>query len=120
MQREQAMTNCPNCGAVLNYDGGLHCDYCGAVFERPRVECAVKIHSPEVGEDMLRMLARGLGGGSLGLGSIGLGFGTTCEAGGDGQDGQQQSNDLFHNSFSFLCFGCADVLFGCLHYTLPN
>ena len=60
MQREQAMTNCPNCGAVLNYDGGLHCDYCGAVFERPRVECAVKIHSPEVGEDMLRMLARGL------------------------------------------------------------
>lgn len=30
-----ADSNCPNCGAILNYDGGLHCDYCGAVFERP-------------------------------------------------------------------------------------
>lgn len=29
------MTNCPNCNAILNYEGGLHCDYCGAVFERP-------------------------------------------------------------------------------------
>lgn len=29
------MTNCPNCSAILSYDGGLHCDYCGARFERP-------------------------------------------------------------------------------------
>ncbi len=30
-----ARTNCPNCNAVLSYEGGLHCDYCGARFERP-------------------------------------------------------------------------------------
>lgn len=28
--------NCPNCGAILSYDGGKHCDYCGAVFEESR------------------------------------------------------------------------------------
>lgn len=28
-------TNCPNCDAVLSYDGGLHCSYCGAWFEKP-------------------------------------------------------------------------------------
>ena len=28
--------NCPNCNGVLSYAGGLHCDYCGAWFERPR------------------------------------------------------------------------------------
>lgn len=28
-------SNCPNCDAVLSYEGGLHCDYCGARFERP-------------------------------------------------------------------------------------
>lgn len=33
------VSNCPNCGAVLDYEGGLHCEYCGARFERPaRVE----------------------------------------------------------------------------------
>ena len=31
-----ASPNCPNCGAVISYDGGKHCDYCGAVFEEPR------------------------------------------------------------------------------------
>ena len=34
-----AQTNCPNCGAILNRDGGLHCDYCGAVFEKPEPDC---------------------------------------------------------------------------------
>lgn len=33
------MTNCPNCGAVLSCEGGLHCDYCGSVFERPEPNC---------------------------------------------------------------------------------
>ena len=28
--------NCPNCNAILSYEGGLHCDYCGAWFEEPR------------------------------------------------------------------------------------
>jgi predicted amidophosphoribosyltransferase len=30
-----AKSNCDNCGAPLAYDGGLHCDYCGTVYERP-------------------------------------------------------------------------------------
>lgn len=54
------MTNCPNCNALLSYEGGLHCDYCGAVFERPRRDCVVKVHSPEMDEGAMRMLARGL------------------------------------------------------------
>ena len=29
------MSNCPNCNAILSYEGGLHCDYCGAWFEEP-------------------------------------------------------------------------------------
>jgi len=29
------MSNCPNCNAILSYEGDLHCDYCGAWFERP-------------------------------------------------------------------------------------
>ena len=33
-------SNCPNCNGVLSYEGGLHCDYCGAWFERPRVDSA--------------------------------------------------------------------------------
>ena len=30
------ITNCPNCNAVLSYEGGLHCDYCGTRMEPPR------------------------------------------------------------------------------------
>lgn len=37
------MTNCPNCDAVLSYEGGLHCDYCGARFERPEAEPSLDI-----------------------------------------------------------------------------
>ena len=66
-------TNCPNCNAILSYDGGLHCDYCGAVFERPHekrrdfdtcetvtfysddsVYCTIKVPSPEEDEGMER------------------------------------------------------------------
>jgi hypothetical protein len=31
------MSNCPNCGAPLSLDGGLHCDYCGTRFEEPEL-----------------------------------------------------------------------------------
>lgn len=54
------MTNCPNCNAILSYEGGLHCDYCGARFERPYSGLTVKVHSPEVDEVMARAVARGL------------------------------------------------------------
>jgi hypothetical protein len=52
------MTNCPNCDAILSYDGGLHCDYCGAMFERPRRDYAMKVHSPDVDETVIRDWAR--------------------------------------------------------------
>ena len=32
----QVPSICPNCGANLDYDGGLHCDCCGVWFERPK------------------------------------------------------------------------------------
>ena len=32
--KAQVMTNCPNCGAPIT---GPRCEYCGTVFERPKV-----------------------------------------------------------------------------------
>ena len=34
--KSSVLSNCPNCNAILSYDGGLHCDYCGAMFEAPK------------------------------------------------------------------------------------
>lgn len=54
-------TNCPNCDGLLSYDGGLHCDYCGARFERPRrEEMSVDVSFPDVDDEVARMVARGL------------------------------------------------------------
>lgn len=51
------MTNCPNCNAILSYDGGLHCDYCGAMFERPHKDFTVKVQPFDVDETVFRDLA---------------------------------------------------------------
>lgn len=58
------MSNCPNCNAILSYEGGLHCDYCGARFERPGREIRVDVKSPdvsvrEIAENLRRMASIG-------------------------------------------------------------
>lgn len=55
-----AKGNCDNCGAPLAYDGGLHCDYCGTVYERPHEDFTVKVHSCKMDKAAKRMFARGL------------------------------------------------------------
>lgn len=56
------MTNCPNCNAVLSYEGGLHCDYCGAWFERPRRsrDMGLAVRFDRNDEEIARTFARGL------------------------------------------------------------
>jgi uncharacterized Zn finger protein (UPF0148 family) len=54
-----AKSNCDNCGAPLAYDGGLHCDYCGTVFERPD-EAFEETILYSNGEPVFKMTERGL------------------------------------------------------------
>jgi len=42
------MTNCPNCGAALSYEDGLHCDYCGSVFDQPSRDLTFEVYAPEI------------------------------------------------------------------------
>lgn len=48
--------NCPNCGANLVYEGGLHCEFCGAWFEEPRT-VSVRV---EADGELEAMMARGI------------------------------------------------------------